>query len=145
MLIRAGLGVFALMLLSAPAFAANQCDASTPMAPAVPTPAQITAMSIPDAQNKLNEVYKDLHLYQAQLKDYRACLSAAMNQDQDKVNSAPAQKDPTIKKAAQDEYADYTAKFNATVDSEQSLASQINADAKAHCARDTTDFCKPKN
>jgi hypothetical protein len=132
------------MLLSAPAYA-DQCDASTPMAPAVPSPAEITAMSIPDAQTRLNSVFKDLHIYQAQLKDYRACLNAAMAQDQDKVNSAPAQKDPQVKKAAQDEYAAYSAKFNATVDSEQALASSINADTKAHCARDTSDFCKPKN
>jgi hypothetical protein len=102
-------------------------------------------MSIPDAENKLNEIYKDLHIYQAQLKDYRACLNAAMKEDQDKMNSGPAQKDQDVKKAVQDDYTANSGKFNATVDSEQSLATQINADAKAHCARDTSDFCKPKS
>lgn len=145
MFIRVGLGVFALALLSAPAMAAGQCDTSGPVQPAMPTPAELTAMSIPDAQTRINGMFKDLHLYQAQLKTYRDCLNAAMAADQNKVNTGAAQKDDSQKKAAQDEYSRYAAAFNQSVDAEKSLAEQINADTKAHCARDTSDFCKPKN
>jgi hypothetical protein len=37
------------------------------------------------------------------------------------------------------------AAYNATVDAEQKIADGINADVKAHCARDHSDFCKPKS
>jgi hypothetical protein len=145
MIIRVGLGVFALALLSAPAMAAGQCDTSGPVQPAMPTPAELTAMAIPDAQARINTMFQDLHLYQKQLKTYRDCLNAAMAADQSKVNTGAAQKDPAQKKAAQEEYARYAQAYNESVDAEKTLADQINTDTKAHCARDTSDFCKPKN
>ncbi|HEX2591438.1 MAG TPA: hypothetical protein VHL34_08070 [Rhizomicrobium sp.] len=144
MLIRVGLGIFALAMLSAPAYADDRCG-SAPIQPAVPTAAEITAMSIPDGQTKLNGVFKDLHIYQAQLKTYRDCVNTAMNNDQQMMNSAPAQKDADVKKRTADDYAANAQKYNDSVDAEKQLAEQINAAAKAHCARDTSDFCKPKN
>jgi len=144
MSIRVGLGALVLAMLSTPAFAAGQCG-SAPVGPVVPTGDEITAMSIPDAQTKLNGVFADLHVYQSQLKTYRACLNTAMAQDQSKVNSTGAQKDQGIKKAAQDEYTAYAQAYNTSIDAEKTLADQINTAAKAHCARDTSDFCKPKN
>ena len=73
----------------------------------------------------------------AQLKDYRACLPAAMDSDQRRINDTGTQKDPDRRKAIQAEYADYSKRYNESIDAEQSLAAQINADTKAHCARDT--------
>jgi hypothetical protein len=143
MFVRVGLAAAALALLSSPAFAAGQCSPA-PVGPVVPTAAEITAMDIPAAQTKLNSVFADLHVYQSQLKTYRACLNSAMAADQNKVNSAGAQKDAGIKKDAQEEYAQYAQDFNSSVDAEKSVADQINQAAKAHCARDTSDFCKPK-
>jgi hypothetical protein len=143
MFIRVGLGVLALAMLSSPAFADDKCSPA-PVGPVVPTAAEITAMDIPAAQAKLNGVFADLHVYQSQLKTYRACLNSAMAADQSKVNSAGAQKDASIKKDAQEEYAAYAQNYNTSVDAEKAVADQINQAAKAHCARDTSDFCKPK-
>jgi len=145
MFIRVGLGVFALALLAAPAMAAGQCDTGGPVQPAMPTPAELTAMSVPDAEARINAMFKDLHIYKSQLKTYRDCLNTAMAADQNKVNTGAAQKDDSQKKAAQEEYSRYAAAYNQSVDAEKALADQINADTKAHCARDTSDFCKPKN
>lgn len=142
---RVGLGIFALAMMSTPALAAGSCDTSGPVGPTVPTSAEITAMSIPDAQTRLNGVFKDLHIYQAQLKDYRACLNSAMDVDQRKLNDGTTQKDSDKKKALQTEYAGLAQQYNDSIDAEKTLASQINDASKAHCARDTSDFCKPKN
>lgn len=143
MFARVCFGVLILAAASTPAFAEGKCDSAAPVTPAIPSVAVVTGGTVADGQTKITSIYTDLHLYQKQLKDYRACLSAATAADQRKVNSTNAQKDADIKKAAQDEYARYQGLYNVSVDAEQSVADQINADVKAHCARDTSDFCKP--
>lgn len=142
MLSRVFIGVLALAAVSTPAFAAGQCDSGTPAVPVIPSVAEVTSGTVAQGEAKLNATQADVKLYQSQLKDYRACLNAAMAADQVKAKDS---KDTDGSKKAADEFSRYEGMFNASVDSEQAVAQQFNADAKAHCARDTSDFCKPKS
>jgi len=130
-----------LAAVSTPAFA-GQCDATPPAEPVVPTSAQILAMSVPDAQAKLSAMYKDIHVFQAQTKDYRACLDAAMDADKTKQASM---KDGADKQAVIAEFSQYEKAYNDSVESETRVANGANAAAQAHCSRDTSDFCHPKH
>jgi hypothetical protein len=145
MLARVCLAVLALAAVSSPAFAAGQCNSTAPMAPVIPSVAEITAGTVEQGQAKLNNVFTDLHIYQKQLQGYRDCLKAAETADKADGMKAMGQKNADgVTKANAAAAADVAA-YNATVDGEQKVADAINADVKAHCARDHSDFCKPKS
>jgi hypothetical protein len=145
MLARVCFAVLALATVSSPAFAAGQCASTAPMAPVVPSATEITAGTVEQGQAKLNNVFSDLHIYQSQLKGYRECLKSAETADKADGTKAMGRKDADgvtkANAAASRDIADY----NATVDAEQKIADAINSAVKAHCARDHSDFCKPKS
>jgi len=145
MLSRVCIAVFALACVSSPAFAAGQCDSTAPMQPVIPSTMEITAGSIEQGQAKLNNVFSDLHIYQKQLKGYRDCLNSATAADKQAAEGAISKRDNDGVTKANAALAKDTQAYNASVDSEQQVANAINADVKAHCARDHSDFCKPKN
>ncbi len=112
------------------------------MAPVIPTTDQVAAGTVADGQAKMTNMFSDLHIYQKQLKDYRSCLTTAMDADQAQAKTA---KDAAASRSILDEFARYQTAFNASVDAESGVVKQIQADIKAHCARDHSDFCKPKS
>jgi hypothetical protein len=115
------------------------------MSPVIPSAADIAAGSIAEGQAKLNNVFSDLHIYQKQLKGYRDCLKSAESADRSAAAQAQSQRDSDRVTSANKAVELDVAAYNSTVDAEQKIADAINADVKAHCARDHSDFCKPKS
>jgi hypothetical protein len=145
MFARVCFAVVALACVSSPAFAAGQCDSTAPMVPAIPSSAEISASTIAEGQAKLNNIFSDLHIYQKQLKGYRDCLNAAIAADKAEAGRAASKRDNDGVTKSNAAFMSDTTAYNATIDAEQQIANAINADVKAHCARDQSDFCKPKN
>ena len=117
---------------------AESCG-SAPIAPALPTVAQIMQKSAADAQTAKHDGFIDIKRWQDELKTYRACMTNVSAQDKQKISQADPKKDADKIKGMQDEMANANHEYDASVDMEERVANEFHAVQAAFCGRPDTD------
>jgi len=130
-----------LSLVTLPAFADSDTCGDEPIAPAMPSAADIGQRSPADAAKAKHQAFEDIRSWQGALKGYRDCLNSSINSltrqqkdavaatkpDQDKIKSIQSQID-----AANNAY-------NHSADSEERVVNDFHALSTAYCARSDVD------
>jgi hypothetical protein len=120
-----------------PAFA--QSCGSAPIAPALPSVAQMNQKSPADAQTAKHDGFIEIKRWQDELKTYRACMTNVSTQDKQKISQSDPKKDADKIKGMQDEMANANHEYDASVDMEERVANEFHAIQAAFCARSDTD------
>lgn len=127
-----------------PAAADDMCG-EAPYPPAIDKPDSLASKPVETARAVVKQDYDEVKAYQAQLKDFRACLDGQNRQDQFNIHAAQQKKDSADEVARLQEQIDARRKtYDATVDSETNVATEFNALHTAHCQRDTDPMVCPK-
>jgi len=140
MLKKLGLAVAVSMMAAAPAWAENSCG-SEPIAPAIPSVAEIGPKSAADAQKAKHQAFEDIRAWQGALKDYRSCLESDQNETKRQVQDAQTQSKPDkdkIKKL-QDQIQADVKDYDHSTDSEERVVNDFHALSTAYCSRADTD------
>ena len=123
-----------------PALAQGTCGA-LPIAPALPTPAEIQQKSPADALAANHNGFKDIKRWQADLKDYRSCLDSQTNSDKRDLSNAQGESKPDQDKikGIQAEIAQTSQSYDASVDAEEHMVNEFHAMLTAYCMRKDVD------
>jgi hypothetical protein len=124
-------------LASAPALA--QSCGSPPIAPALPSVAEINQKTPADAATTKHDGFIEIKNWQADLKTYRACVTHLSADDKKQLRETDPKKDADKIKRLQDEAAAADHNYDATVDMEERVANEFHAIQAAYCARPDTD------
>lgn len=131
----------AVLLVSATPALADSCG-SPPIAPAMPSPAEITAKPAAAAAAAKHNAFLDVTSWQRDLKNYRDCLDAANNADKAQISAVQQSSD----KNAGDKVADLAADISKnndtldqTVDTETRVVNDFSALSSAYCSRSDVD------
>jgi hypothetical protein len=132
----------AILALSAISAAAqdNMCG-YLPIAPEIPSAADMTQKSPADAAAARHGAFLDIKRWQGQLKSYRDCLNATADTDQRKLGEAQRSDKPDKDKMAKLQADMTNAKhaWDASVDEEERVVNQWNAAGTAFCLRADVD------
>lgn len=136
-----GLAVAISLLAAAPALADTGTCGDEPIAPAIPSAAEMGQKPPADAARAKHQAFEDIRAWQGSLKDYRNCLDADENtikrQRQDAATASKPDKDK-IQKLDDQIAADERANAHST-DTEESVVNQFHALSTAFCSRPDTD------
>jgi len=129
--------IAALVLIAAGGPAIAQDCGSLPIAPVIPTASEIQSKTPADASTSQHNAYQDIKRWQADLKDYRACLDSLTNsQKRDLQNEQGASKPDKDKiKGIQDNIAQTSRAFDSSVDTEEKVVNEFHAMQTAYCSR----------
>jgi len=117
---------------------AQSCG-SAPIAPALPSVAEINQKSPADAATAKHDGFIEIKNWQTELKTYRACITNLSSDDKKQIREADPKKDADKVKRLQDEAAAADHQYDATVDMEERVANEFHAIQAAFCARPDTD------
>ena len=120
-----------------PAFA--QSCGSPPIAPALPSVAEINQKSPADAAAAKHDGFIEIKNWQTELKTYRACVTNMSSDDKKQIRAADPKKDADKIHRLQDEVSAADHNYDATVDMEERVANEFHAIQAAFCARPDTD------
>jgi septal ring factor EnvC (AmiA/AmiB activator) len=130
----------ALSLMAAmPAFAESACG-DEPIAPAIPTAAEIGQKAPADAAKAKHQAFEDIKSWQQSANDYRNCLDADANQLKRQLASQQSQTKPD-----QDRIKDLQTRIatderlSNSRDTEERLVNAFHALTTAYCSRSDTD------
>jgi hypothetical protein len=138
MSVRLGLLAFAFMGVAAtPAFA--QSCGSAPIAPAIPSVADIKQKAPADAAASKHDAFVEIKNWQADLKTYRDCVTNISNGDKRQLAQLDPSKDASKVKQLKDEASSATHAFDQSVDMEERVANEFHAIQAAYCARADVD------
>lgn len=139
MLVRAGIVAGLLVGASVvPALAVDSCG-SMPIAPAFPSPADITKQAAPAAAAAKHDAFEDIKNWQRDLKTYRDCLQSLSDQDKVQMQGKDPKKDEDKIKHLKDDIDAQSHGYDQTVDAEERMVNQWNALSTAYCARSDVD------
>ncbi|HEY1961639.1 MAG TPA: hypothetical protein VGG69_04400 [Rhizomicrobium sp.] len=138
MSVRLGLFAFALLGVAATPAIAQSCG-SDPIAPAIPSVAEIKQKAPADAAASKHDAFVEIKNWQADLKTYRACLTNIGNGDKRQLSQLDASKDASKVKQLKDEAAGASHAFDESVDMEERVANEFHAIQTAYCARADVD------
>ncbi len=141
MLTKFGLAVAFSIMAAAPAWAEAGACGSEPIAPAIPSAAEIGQKNPADAQKAKHQAFLDIKTWQANLKDYRDCLDSTVSTSQHELQAASQASKPDqdkIKKLQSDIQAASSANSHST-DSEERVVNDFNALSVAYCSRADVD------
>ena len=140
MLTRSGFAFLVLFALGGAAAAQSMCG-EPPIAPAIPTAADMRQKSPADAAAARHNAFADVKGWQGALKSYRDCLNATITTDKrDLYEDARATKPDKDKMAAiQQEMKASNDGFDASVNEEEKVVNEFHAAQVAYCTRTDVD------
>jgi hypothetical protein len=136
-----GLAAVISVMATAPAWAQSNSCGDEPIAPAIPSAAEIGQKNPADALNMKHQAFLDIKSWQASLKDYRSCLDAAVDTDKRQLQDAQTASKPDtdkIKKLKDAIESDNKA-YDRSTDTEERVANDFHALSTAFCSRADTD------
>ncbi|MGB8363177.1 MAG: hypothetical protein ACLQUZ_11125 [Rhizomicrobium sp.] len=141
MLKKLGLAAAISIMATMPAWAQSDSCGDEPIAPAIPTAAEIGLKPPADALKAKHGAFLDIRAYQGSLKGYRDCLDSAKDTTTRKLQDAQ-----TASKPDQDKIKSLQAQIDAinhaydhSVDSEERVANDFHALSTAYCSRSDVD------
>jgi hypothetical protein len=138
MSVRLGVLVLAFWGVAATSAFAQSCG-SEPIAPAIPSVADIKQKSPADATASKHDAFVEIKNWQSDLKTYRDCLTNISNGDKRQISQLDPKKDEDKVKHLKDEATDATHQFDKSVDMEERVANEFHAIQTAYCARADVD------
>ncbi len=129
------------MMAVAPAWADPGTCGDEPIAPAIPSVADIGQRPPVDAQKAKHQAFEDIKAWQIALKDYRNCLDSDQNGLKRQLQDAQTQSKPDqdkIKRLQEEIAADNKA-YDRTTNTEEKIVNDFHALSTAYCARSDTD------
>lgn len=133
---------FAFLIASAGAAAAQEMCGDPPLAPVIPTAADIRARTPADAAAARHSAFADVRRWQGSLKSYRDCLDATISQDKrDAGESARSDKPDKDKiKKWNEEIVAINHAYDVSVDQEERVVNDFHAAQVAYCMRKDVDL-----
>jgi hypothetical protein len=130
-----------LLVASASAAAADNMCGDEPIAPAVPSPADIRQKPPADAASAKHNAFQEILRWQRELKSYRACLEATVSTDKRKLGEAARSDKPDKDKLAkiQQDISDANHATDSSTDDEERVVNDFNALSTAYCTRTDVD------
>lgn len=140
MLVKLGAAGVLLMALTCGAAAQSMCG-DPPIAPVIPSPAEMRDKPPADAEAARNAAFRDIKRWQGALKSYRDCLVATVNTDKRNIGEVARSDKPDQDKIArfQKEIGASNGAYDASVDEEERVVNQWNAAGTAYCLRSGVD------
>ena len=132
-----GLAAAAILVSAVPAMA--QSCGSLPIAPAIPSAAEIMQKSPADAATTRHNAFLDVKNWQADLKTYRDCLNSMATTDDRRISTANPQKDADKISGWQEEKKAMSAAYDHSADSEKRVVSDYSTMYNAYCGRTDVD------
>jgi hypothetical protein len=130
-----------LLGVSAGAAGAQEMCGDPPIAPAIPSAADIGTKSAADAAAARHSAFADIRRWQGALKSYRDCLNATINgvkRDADEnARSDKPDKDKIEKWNAEIVATNHA--YDASVDQEERVVNEFHAAQVAYCTRKDVD------
>jgi hypothetical protein len=138
MSVRLGLLAFVFLGVAAAPAMAQSCG-SEPIAPAVPSVADIKQKAPADAAASKHDAFVEIKNWQGDLKTYRDCLTNITNNDKRQISQLDPKKDEDKVKRLQNEATAATHEYDKSVDMEERVANEFHAIQTAYCARGDVD------
>jgi hypothetical protein len=140
MLQKLGLAGAVLIALTCGAAAQGMCG-DPPIAPVIPSPADMRQKPAADAEAARNAAFEDIRRWQGALKSYRDCLVATVNTDKRNMGEVVRSDKPDKDKLAsfQKEIDASNRAYDTSVDEEERVVNQWNAAGTAYCLRSGVD------
>ncbi|HUJ46978.1 MAG TPA: hypothetical protein VLV55_07585 [Rhizomicrobium sp.] len=135
---RVGILAGLMVLIAAPAFA--QSCGSPPIAPAMPSADSIKKKAPAAAATAKHDAFLDIKNWQADLKNYRACVQAESSQAKTELTGTDPNKDAGKVKRLKDEIDNANHEFDSTVNSEEEVVNEFHAIQVAYCTRTDVDL-----
>jgi len=135
---RVGILAGLMVLVAAPALA--QSCGSPPIAPAMPSAASIAQKTPAAAAAAKHDAFLDIKNWQADLKNYRACVQAQSSQAKAELAGVDKTKDAAKVKRLNDEIAESDHQFDSTVNAEEEVVNDFHAIQVAYCKRTDVDL-----
>lgn len=133
--------VFALFIASAGAAAAEETCGDPPLAPVIPSAADMRARPPADAATARHNAFADVRSWQGSLKSYRDCLNATIAMDKrdagESARSEKPDKDKILKWNAEIEAINHA--YDVSVDQEERVVNDFHAAQVAYCTRKDVD------
>ncbi|HEY6578241.1 MAG TPA: hypothetical protein VIY09_02885 [Rhizomicrobium sp.] len=129
------------MALSSAGAGAQEMCGELPIAPELPSVADMQQKSPADAAAARHGAFADIRRWQGQLKSYRDCINATVDTDKRNLGEVQRSDKPDAKKTAklQQEITDSGHAWDASVDEEERVVNQWNAAGTAFCLRTDVD------
>jgi hypothetical protein len=130
-----------LLMASTGAVAAQQMCGDPPIAPVIPSGADMGAKSAAEASAARHSAFAEIRRWQGALKSYRDCLVATINTDKRDLGEAQRSSKPDKDKIAQlqQEIAASDHDYDTSVDQEEKVVNEFHATQVAYCARKDVD------
>lgn len=135
---RVGILAGLMVLVAAPALA--QSCGSPPIAPAMPSAAAIKQKAPAAAAAAKHDAFLDIKNWQADLKNYRACVESQGNQAKTELAGVDTTKDAGKAKRLQDEIESSGHEYDATVNAEEEVVNEFHEIQTAYCGRKDVDL-----
>lgn len=133
--------VFAFLMIFAGAAAAQEMCGDAPIAPVLPSAADMRARAPAEAATARHNAFADVRRWQGSLKSYRDCLNATITMDkrdaQENARSDKPDKDKLAKWNEEIEAINHA--YDASVDQEERIVNEFHAAQVAYCARKDVD------
>lgn len=141
-------GTILFVLASTAGAAAQGMCGDAPIAPVIPSPADMSQKSPVDATAARHNAFGDIKTWQGALKSYRDCLNATVSTGKrdvgEMIRSEKPDKDKIAKRQQEVDAANHA--FDTSVDDEEKLVNEFHAAQVAYCTRSDVDHATcPKN
>ena len=117
---------------------AQSCG-SAPIAPALPSIAEMNQKSPADAAAAKHDGFIEIKNWQNELKTYRACITNVSKDAKQQIRGLDPSKDADKIKGLQNQAAAADHQYDATVDMEERVANEFHAVQASFCSRSDTD------
>jgi hypothetical protein len=140
MLGKIGVALVALLVSCGGVAAQGMCG-DPPIAPAIPSTADVAQKSPADASAAKHSAFGDIKSWQVALKSYRDCLNATADTDKRDLGEAQRSEKPDKDKIAklQQGITDASHAWDASVDEEEKVVNEFHALQVAYCTRSDVD------
>lgn len=132
---------FAVLMACAGAAAAQEMCGDPPIAPVIPSAADMRTRAPADAAAARHNAFADVRRWQGSLKSYRDCLNATIGMDkrdaQENARSDKPDKDKLAKWNEEIEAINHA--YDASVDQEERVVNEFHAAQVAYCMRRDVD------
>ena len=135
---RVGILAGLMVLVAAPALA--QSCGSPPIAPAMPSAASIKQKAPAAAAAAKHDAFLDIKNWQADLKNYRACVESERSQAKTELAGTDASKDAGKVKRLKDEIDGADHEYDTTVNAEEEVVNEFHEIQTAYCGRKDVDL-----
>ncbi|HSC17604.1 MAG TPA: hypothetical protein VLC74_01710 [Rhizomicrobium sp.] len=131
------LASLAFYAVASPALA--QSCGSAPIAPALPTAAEMAQKTPAAATAAKHDAFAEVKNWQGDLKTYRDCLNGMVNQDKRQLEGLDPKKDADKIARLQTDGKAANHAYDATVDMEEKVVNEFHAIQASFCARKDVD------